>query len=184
MWRPWDFIVWVWFPNWSLSSIGEGNTSAAESSFSQEVAREQQPTSASERQTPQAPQSPRRPPHPLPPRLTIHAPPQELGPPVQRIQMTRRQSVGRGLQLTPGIGGMVSIYPSCNVIQVYVMGLLRTEFCLCFSNNTFSMTKTEQFRVPQPLWCHIALMGLLKLFSKLMNENVWWLSLYLRNCYL
>lgn len=35
--------------------------------------------------------------------------------------MTRRQSVGRGLQLTPGIGGMVSIYPSCNVIQVYVV---------------------------------------------------------------
>lgn len=85
---------------------GEGSTSAAESSFSQEAAREQQPTSASERQTPRAPQSPRRPPHPLPPRLTIHAPPQELGPPVQRIQMTRRQSVGRGLQLTPGIGGM------------------------------------------------------------------------------
>jgi len=27
---------------------------------------------------------------------------------VKRIQMTRRQSVGRGLQLTPGIGGMVS----------------------------------------------------------------------------
>ncbi|NXK34025.1 TPR protein, partial [Piprites chloris] len=26
--------------------------------------------------------------------------------PVKRIQMTRRQSVGRGLQLTPGIGGM------------------------------------------------------------------------------
>ncbi|XP_045392133.1 nucleoprotein TPR isoform X2 [Lemur catta] len=85
---------------------GEGNTGAAESSFSQEVSREQQPSSASERQTPRAPQSPRRPPHPLPPRLTIHAPPQELGPPVQRIQMTRRQSVGRGLQLTPGIGGM------------------------------------------------------------------------------
>ncbi|XP_036058652.1 LOW QUALITY PROTEIN: nucleoprotein TPR [Onychomys torridus] len=85
---------------------GEGSTSAAESSFSQEAARDQQPTSASERQTPRAPQSPRRPPHPLPPRLTIHAPPQELGPPVQRIQMTRRQSVGRGLQLTPGIGGM------------------------------------------------------------------------------
>ncbi|KAM6219193.1 nucleoprotein TPR isoform 2-T2 [Rhynchocyon petersi] len=85
---------------------GEGNTGAAESSFSQEVSREQQPSSASERHTPRAPQSPRRPPHPLPPRLTIHAPPQELGPPVQRIQMTRRQSVGRGLQLTPGIGGM------------------------------------------------------------------------------
>uniref|UniRef100_A0A4W2EH52 Nucleoprotein TPR n=1 Tax=Bos indicus x Bos taurus TaxID=30522 RepID=A0A4W2EH52_BOBOX len=85
---------------------GEGNTGTAESSFSQEISREQQPSSASERQTPRAPQSPRRPPHPLPPRLTIHAPPQELGPPVQRIQMTRRQSVGRGLQLTPGIGGM------------------------------------------------------------------------------
>ncbi|KAM5239085.1 nucleoprotein TPR [Ctenodactylus gundi] len=85
---------------------GEGNTGSAESSFSQEISREQQPSSASERQTPRAPQSPRRPPHPLPPRLTIHAPPQELGPPVQRIQMTRRQSVGRGLQLTPGIGGM------------------------------------------------------------------------------
>ncbi|KFZ65713.1 Nucleoprotein TPR, partial [Antrostomus carolinensis] len=85
---------------------GEGSTSAAESTFSHESSREQQPSSASERQTPRPPQSPRRPPHPLPPRLTIHAPPQELGPPVQRIQMTRRQSVGRGLQLTPGIGGM------------------------------------------------------------------------------
>ncbi|KAK1329308.1 hypothetical protein QTO34_011489 [Cnephaeus nilssonii] len=84
---------------------GEGNTGTAESSFPQEISREQ-PSSASERQTPRAPQSPRRPPHPLPPRLTIHAPPQELGPPVQRIQMTRRQSVGRGLQLTPGIGSM------------------------------------------------------------------------------
>ncbi|CAM4591848.1 unnamed protein product [Lepidochelys olivacea] len=85
---------------------GEGSTSAPESTFSHESSREQQPTSASERQAPRPPQSPRRPPHPLPPRLTIHAPPQELGPPVQRIQMTRRQSVGRGLQLTPGIGGM------------------------------------------------------------------------------
>uniref|UniRef100_A0A8D0GEX5 Nucleoprotein TPR n=1 Tax=Sphenodon punctatus TaxID=8508 RepID=A0A8D0GEX5_SPHPU len=85
---------------------GEGSANAAESTFSQESSREQQPTSASERQAPRPPQSPRRPPHPLPPRLTIHAPPQELGPPVQRIQMTRRQSVGRGLQLTPGIGGM------------------------------------------------------------------------------
>ncbi|XP_051854727.1 nucleoprotein TPR isoform X2 [Antechinus flavipes] len=84
---------------------GEG-TSLTESSLPHENSREQQPSSASERQGPRAPQSPRRPPHPLPPRLTIHAPPQELGPPVQRIQMTRRQSVGRGLQLTPGIGGM------------------------------------------------------------------------------
>ncbi|NWI47240.1 TPR protein, partial [Picathartes gymnocephalus] len=85
---------------------GEGSTSAAESTFPHESLREQQPSSVSERQGPRPPQSPRRPPHPLPPRLTIHAPPQELGPPVQRIQMTRRQSVGRGLQLTPGIGGM------------------------------------------------------------------------------
>ncbi|NXU89868.1 TPR protein, partial [Xiphorhynchus elegans] len=85
---------------------GEGSMSAAESTFAHESPREQQPSSASERQAPRPPQSPRRPPHPLPPRLTIHAPPQELGPPVQRIQMTRRQSVGRGLQLTPGIGGM------------------------------------------------------------------------------
>ncbi|XP_010135775.1 PREDICTED: nucleoprotein TPR, partial [Buceros rhinoceros silvestris] len=85
---------------------GEGSTNAAESPFPHESSREQQPSSASERQAPRPPQSPRRPPHPLPPRLTIHAPPQELGPPVQRIQMTRRQSVGRGLQLTPGVGGM------------------------------------------------------------------------------
>ncbi|XP_048338451.1 nucleoprotein TPR isoform X1 [Sphaerodactylus townsendi] len=83
---------------------GDGSAGVAESTFSQESPREQQPTSASERQAPRPPR-----PHPLPPRLTIHAipaPPQELGPPVQRIQMTRRQSVGRGLQLTPGIGGM------------------------------------------------------------------------------
>ncbi|XP_040841313.1 nucleoprotein TPR isoform X5 [Ochotona curzoniae] len=83
---------------------GDGSTGPAES-FSQEISRDQQPSSASERQAPRAPQSPRRPPHPLPPRLTIHAPPQELGPPVQRVQMARRQSVGRGLQLTPGTGG-------------------------------------------------------------------------------
>uniref|UniRef100_A0A0B8RPS6 Nucleoprotein TPR n=1 Tax=Philothamnus irregularis TaxID=1899461 RepID=A0A0B8RPS6_9SAUR len=85
-------------------NCGDGSTGIVESSFSQESQREQQPTSASERQVPRPPR-----PHPLPPRLTIHAipaPPQELGPPVQRIQMTRRQSVGRGLQLTPGIGGM------------------------------------------------------------------------------
>uniref|UniRef100_A0A8D2J779 Nucleoprotein TPR n=1 Tax=Varanus komodoensis TaxID=61221 RepID=A0A8D2J779_VARKO len=85
-------------------NCGEGSTGAAESTFSQENPRDQQPTSASERQVPRTPR-----PHPLPPRLTIHAipaPPPELGPPAQRIQMTRRQSVGRGLQLTPGIGGM------------------------------------------------------------------------------
>ncbi|XP_051954824.1 nucleoprotein TPR-like isoform X2 [Xyrauchen texanus] len=54
---------------------------------------------------PRPPQSPRRPQHPLPPRLNILAPPtQELGTPahVQRLPV-RRQSVGRGLQLTPGM---------------------------------------------------------------------------------
>ncbi|KAG8436525.1 hypothetical protein GDO86_007580 [Hymenochirus boettgeri] len=80
-------------------------TGAAESTFLQEA--REQPSSASDRQGPRLPQSPRRQSHPLPPRLTIHAPPQELGPPpAQRIQMARRQSVGRGLQLTPGVGGM------------------------------------------------------------------------------
>ncbi|XP_067273803.1 translocated promoter region b, nuclear basket protein isoform X2 [Pseudorasbora parva] len=52
---------------------------------------------------PRPPQSPRRP--QLPPRLNILAPPaQELGPPaqVQRLPV-RWQSVGRGLQLTPGM---------------------------------------------------------------------------------
>ncbi|XP_075689568.1 nucleoprotein TPR isoform X2 [Rhinoderma darwinii] len=85
-------------------NIGEVSTMTAEPSLSQEA--REQPSSASDRPGPRPPQSPRRPPHPLPPRLTIHAPPQELGPPAQRIQMARRQSVGRGLQLTPGLGGM------------------------------------------------------------------------------
>lgn len=57
------------------------------------------------------PQSvPRRPPHPLPPRLYIQPPGPELGlgpPPTQRLSAPiRRQSVGRGPQLTPGIGNM------------------------------------------------------------------------------
>ncbi|XP_070974067.1 nucleoprotein TPR-like isoform X1 [Oncorhynchus clarkii lewisi] len=57
------------------------------------------------------PQSvPRRPPHPLPPRLYIQPPGPELGlgpPPTQRLSVPiRRQSVGRGPQLTPGIGNM------------------------------------------------------------------------------
>uniref|UniRef100_A0A8C5SDQ8 Translocated promoter region, nuclear basket protein n=1 Tax=Laticauda laticaudata TaxID=8630 RepID=A0A8C5SDQ8_LATLA len=62
-------------------NCGDGSTGTVESTFSQESSREQQPTSASERQVPRPPR-----PHPLPPRLTIHAipaPPQELGPPVQ-----------------------------------------------------------------------------------------------------
>ncbi|MBN3321592.1 TPR protein, partial [Atractosteus spatula] len=92
---------------------GEGSSSTTESTFSSEPPREQQQqqqqqqpaATTAERQGPRPPQSPRRPPHPLPPRLTIQAPAQELGPPAQRIPI-RRQSVGRGLQLTPGIGSM------------------------------------------------------------------------------
>ncbi|XP_057208864.1 translocated promoter region b, nuclear basket protein isoform X1 [Triplophysa rosa] len=54
---------------------------------------------------PRLPQSPRRPQHSLPPRLNIlGTSAQELGPPaqVQRLPV-RRQSVGRGLHLTPGM---------------------------------------------------------------------------------
>lgn len=49
---------------------------------------------------------PRRPPHSVPPRLYIQPPAAELGPPHTQRQSSqlRRQSVGRGLQLTPGIG--------------------------------------------------------------------------------
>lgn len=82
----------------------EASTGTTDSTLAQEA--REQPSSASDRPTPRPPQSPRRQPHPLPLCLTIPAPPPELGPPPQRIQMARRQSVGRGLQLTPGLGGM------------------------------------------------------------------------------
>ncbi|XP_075935829.1 nucleoprotein TPR-like isoform X4 [Anarhichas minor] len=55
---------------------------------------------------------PRRPPHPLPPRLYIQPPAPELGPPHTQVHtqrqssQLRRPSVGRGPQLTPGIGSM------------------------------------------------------------------------------
>ncbi|XP_077471090.1 nucleoprotein TPR-like [Stigmatopora argus] len=51
---------------------------------------------------------PRRPPHPLPPRLYIQPPASDLGPPHTQRQSSqlRRPSVGRGPQLTPGIGSM------------------------------------------------------------------------------
>ncbi|XP_068605407.1 nucleoprotein TPR-like [Brachionichthys hirsutus] len=57
--------------------------------------------------TPRLPH-PRRPPHPLPPRLYIQPPAPELGPPPTQRQPSqlRRPSVGRGPQLTPGIGSM------------------------------------------------------------------------------
>ncbi|XP_040190312.1 nucleoprotein TPR isoform X2 [Rana temporaria] len=82
------------------------NTEASLGSAESAQEAREQPSSASDRPTPRPPQSPRRQPHPLPLCLTIPAPPPELGPPPQRIQMARRQSVGRGLQLTPGLGGM------------------------------------------------------------------------------
>lgn len=55
--------------------------------------------------TPRLPH-PRRPTHSLPPRLYIQPPAPELGPPHTQRQTSqlRRPSVGRGLQLTPGIG--------------------------------------------------------------------------------
>ncbi|XP_067330220.1 nucleoprotein TPR isoform X2 [Channa argus] len=55
--------------------------------------------------TPRLPH-PRRLSHSLPPRLYIQPPAPELGPPHTQRQSSqlRRQSVGRGLQLTPGIG--------------------------------------------------------------------------------
>ncbi|KAK1164025.1 hypothetical protein AOXY_G16008 [Acipenser oxyrinchus oxyrinchus] len=75
---------------------GEGSSSTP---FSSEPPSEplQPAPNSTDRPAPLHPQSPRRHLHSLPPSLTIQAP--------QRIPV-RRQSVGRGLQLTPGIGGM------------------------------------------------------------------------------
>uniref|UniRef100_A0A3B4B2R2 Uncharacterized protein n=1 Tax=Periophthalmus magnuspinnatus TaxID=409849 RepID=A0A3B4B2R2_9GOBI len=63
------------------------------------------PTPSPSSLAPRLPQ-PRRPPHSVPPRLYIQPPAPELGPPHTQRQSSqlRRQSVGRGLQLTPGIG--------------------------------------------------------------------------------
>ncbi|XP_076833031.1 nucleoprotein TPR isoform X2 [Brachyhypopomus gauderio] len=56
---------------------------------------------------PRPPQSPRRPHHTPPPRLNIHPVP-ELGPPLMQRQagQSRRLSMSRAPQLTPGIGSM------------------------------------------------------------------------------
>nr|XP_009296772.1 nucleoprotein TPR isoform X1 [Danio rerio] len=56
---------------------------------------------------PRLPQSPRRPHHTPPPRLNIHPVP-ELGPPIMQRQsgQSRRPSMSRAPQLTPGIGSM------------------------------------------------------------------------------
>lgn len=49
----------------------------------------------------------------------------------QRIQMTRRQSVGRGLQLTPGIGSMVSAKSLSSPHPPNVKSVSLFSRCLC-----------------------------------------------------
>lgn len=88
-----------------------------ESTISQESSREQQPTSASERQVPRPPR-----PHPLPPRLTIHAvpaPPQELGPPVQ---VTNLFGV-----LEPSLKAIPNCSPSCVFAKLLLDAPLQVE---------------------------------------------------------
>uniref|UniRef100_A0A673GWF4 Nucleoprotein TPR n=1 Tax=Sinocyclocheilus rhinocerous TaxID=307959 RepID=A0A673GWF4_9TELE len=94
------------------SNEGSGSADANEAyegdeaeSFPAEPVREQQPvpsTTTTSSLGPRLPQSPRRPHHTPPPRLNIHPVP-ELGPP---IMQSRRPSMSRAPQLTPGIGSM------------------------------------------------------------------------------
>uniref|UniRef100_A0A671P6V2 Nucleoprotein TPR n=1 Tax=Sinocyclocheilus anshuiensis TaxID=1608454 RepID=A0A671P6V2_9TELE len=88
---------------------GEASVSTLES-FPAEPVREQQPvpsTTTTSSLGPRLPQSPRRPHHTPPPRLNIHPVP-ELGPPIMQRQSgpSRRPSMSRAPQLTPGIGSM------------------------------------------------------------------------------
>ncbi|XP_050989675.1 nucleoprotein TPR [Labeo rohita] len=93
-------------------SSGEASVSTLEA-FPAEPVREHQPvpsTTTTSSLGPRLPQSPRRPHHTPPPRLNIHPVP-ELGPPlyysVQRQSgQSRRPSMSRAPQLTPGIGSM------------------------------------------------------------------------------
>uniref|UniRef100_A0A4W4GVR7 Nucleoprotein TPR n=1 Tax=Electrophorus electricus TaxID=8005 RepID=A0A4W4GVR7_ELEEL len=90
---------------------GEAGGSAPELCAVAETARELQlaPSVASTTASlgPRPPQSPRRPHHTPPPRLNIHPVP-ELGPPLVQRQpgQSRRLSMSRAPQLTPGIGSM------------------------------------------------------------------------------
>ncbi|XP_035390027.1 nucleoprotein TPR isoform X1 [Electrophorus electricus] len=92
-------------------SGGEAGGSAPELCAVAETARELQlaPSVASTTASlgPRPPQSPRRPHHTPPPRLNIHPVP-ELGPPLVQRQpgQSRRLSMSRAPQLTPGIGSM------------------------------------------------------------------------------
>lgn len=100
---------------------------------------------------PRLPQPPRRPHHTPPPRLNIHPVP-ELGPPIMQVQTTnyvndileskgikikwihmhsflqrqsgqsRRPSMSRAPQLTPGIGSMVCPAPPANINEFHISG--------------------------------------------------------------
>uniref|UniRef100_A0A673GXI1 Nucleoprotein TPR n=1 Tax=Sinocyclocheilus rhinocerous TaxID=307959 RepID=A0A673GXI1_9TELE len=94
------------------SNEGSGSADANEAYEGDEAepVREQQPvpsTTTTSSLGPRLPQSPRRPHHTPPPRLNIHPVP-ELGPPIMQRQsgQSRRPSMSRAPQLTPGIGSM------------------------------------------------------------------------------
>ncbi|XP_051556343.1 nucleoprotein TPR-like isoform X2 [Myxocyprinus asiaticus] len=88
-------------------SSGEASISTMEPLPAAEPVREQQPVPSTTTSSlgPRLPQSPRRPHHTPPPRLNIHPVP-ELGPPIMQRQsgQSRRPSMSRVPQLTPGIG--------------------------------------------------------------------------------
>ncbi|XP_073732494.1 nucleoprotein TPR [Misgurnus anguillicaudatus] len=91
------------------SQSGEVSVSTLESFPAAEPVREHQPLPSTTTSSlgPRLPQPPRRPHHTPPPRLNIHPVP-ELGPPIIQRQsgQTRRPSMSRVPQLTPGIGSM------------------------------------------------------------------------------
>ncbi|TRY56833.1 hypothetical protein DNTS_004104 [Danionella cerebrum] len=92
----------------AVSQSNEASVSTQES-FPPEPVREQQPVPSTTTSSlgPRLPQSPRRLHHTPPPRLNIHQVP-ELGPPIMQRQsgQSRRPSMSRVPQLTPGIGSM------------------------------------------------------------------------------
>uniref|UniRef100_A0A673GX79 Nucleoprotein TPR n=1 Tax=Sinocyclocheilus rhinocerous TaxID=307959 RepID=A0A673GX79_9TELE len=103
-------LIHVYSHTFSCVFTGEASVSTLES-FPAEPVREQQPvpsTTTTSSLGPRLPQSPRRPHHTPPPRLNIHPVP-ELGPPIMQVYRpcpSRRPSMSRAPQLTPGIGSM------------------------------------------------------------------------------
>uniref|UniRef100_A0A8C2D310 Nucleoprotein TPR n=1 Tax=Cyprinus carpio TaxID=7962 RepID=A0A8C2D310_CYPCA len=92
------------------SNEGSADANEAYEEDEAEPVREQQPvpsTTTISSLGPRLPQSPRRSHHTPPPRLNIHPVP-ELGPPIMQRQsgQSRRTSMSRVPQLTPGIGSM------------------------------------------------------------------------------